>query len=104
MAGADPLAQRVVTPVSQHRDLVQRGSAEDQGVAEPVRDHAQVPTRRPVLPCRERPDMEDWQSVNIPEVRNAHALERISPFRRRRVDLRMVADIRKASTTGIKAR
>jgi len=49
--------------------------------------------------------MEDWQSVDIPVVRNASLhMRRPRPFRRRRADLRLVADIGKASTTGISDR
>ena len=45
--------QRVVAPVAEHRDRVQRRRPVDQGVAEPVRDDAQVPDptsgRRPAV-------------------------------------------------------
>ena len=43
MPWADPLAQRVVAAVAQHRHLLQRVRPVHQGITEPVRDHAQVP-------------------------------------------------------------
>jgi hypothetical protein len=42
VVGADALAQRVVAPVAEHRDRVESRCPVDQGVAEPVRDDAQV--------------------------------------------------------------
>jgi hypothetical protein len=42
MAPPDPLAQRVVAPLPQRRDRVQRRRPVDQGVPKPVRDDAQV--------------------------------------------------------------
>ncbi len=39
--------ERVVASVPKHRDCVQRGCAEDQGVPKPVRDDAQLPLTLP---------------------------------------------------------